>query len=403
MRKANGAGMLKQSISMSLKNIVSNKMRSFLTTLGIIIGVMSVIALVTIVQGVTTEMMSKFNSIGAGVLSVSASGTPLKRGLSEKEIEELARIDNVKGVSPTVNFTASAVRNGTVNENVSVQGKNESYFRNNDVVSYGRALYQPEMNGDVYVCTVDPTFADKLFLGEDPVGQEIILAGYKYKIVGVTNDELGGLRADMLSQSSDGGSVIIPYKNAMKISGMSLVQSLEIYIDDVDRTNETQGLIEDKLNSIFNQKDDSFFVINLESLLDTMDSMMSMMTGMLTGIASIALIVGGIGIMNMMLVSVTERTKEIGLRKALGAEPSRIQAQFLTEAVILSLAGGVIGLILGLLISYIAAASLDMTFHISASAIELGLGFSAAVGIIFGWAPAKKASELNPIDALRSE
>ena len=143
--------------------------------------------------------------------------------------------------------------------------------------------------------------------------------------------------------------------------------------------------------------------MNLESILDMMDTMMSMMTGMLTGVASIALLVGGIGIMNMMLVSVTERTKEIGLRKALGAEPSRIQAQFLIEAVILSLAGGLVGMLLGIGVSAIATTALEVEFHVSASAIQLGVGFSAAVGIIFGWAPAKKASELNPIDALRSE
>lgn len=141
----------------------------------------------------------------------------------------------------------------------------------------------------------------------------------------------------------------------------------------------------------------------MDSLLDTMDSMMSMMTYMLTGIASIALLVGGIGIMNMMLVSVTERTKEIGLRKAMGATPERIQVQFLLESIVLSLIGGLIGVALGLLISFAAASLLGTDFVISSSAVGLGVGFSAAVGIVFGWAPARKASRLNPIDALRSE
>lgn len=402
MLKFKGAGVFKQSVSMSVKNIFSNKMRSFLTTLGIIIGVMSVIALVTIVQGVTDELMSSFSDMGAGVLSVTANGTPLKRGLSEKDLEGISELGNIKGVSPTISFSTSAVRNGQVCEDVTVKGKNEVYFQNNDAVAYGRALYSSDMDGDVYVCVVDKDFAESVFPGENPVGKSVTLNGQQYKIVGLESDGAGGLTSDM-SQGSSGGSVTIPYKNAMKISGMSLVQSIEVYVDDVEATNDVQKALEDYLDSIFNDTDGSYWVMNLNSLLETMDTMMSMLTGLLTGIASIALLVGGIGIMNMMLVSVTERTKEIGLRKALGAEPSRIQSQFLIEAIILSLAGGFVGMLLGVGISVVAAKLMDMTFRLSIAAIELGVGFSAAVGIIFGWAPAKKASELNPIDALRSE
>ena len=160
--------------------------------------------------------------------------------------------------------------------------------------------------------------------------------------------------------------------------------------------------LEDTLYAAFNYHDDTYNVINMESLLDTMNTMMSLMTGLLAGIASIALLVGGIGIMNMMLVSVTERTAEIGLRKALGAEPGQIQLQFLIESFILSMLGGLIGMILGVLVSMVFAMVADIAFRISWSAIALGVGFSASVGIIFGWTPARKASMLNPIDALRS-
>lgn len=153
---------------------------------------------------------------------------------------------------------------------------------------------------------------------------------------------------------------------------------------------------------IFNNKDKTYTVINMKSMTDAMNLMTSMMTSLLVGIASIALVVGGIGIMNMMLVTVTERTTEIGLRKALGAEPGQIQVQFLIEAIILSLLGGVIGVVVGLGVSLAICMNTDITFSLNTFAIWLGVGFSAAVGIIFGWAPARKASRLNPIDALRS-
>lgn len=395
-------GLVTQSFSMSMKNIIGNKMRSFLTMLGIIIGVTAVIALITIVQGVSSEMMSSFTEMGAGLLSVNASGNTIHRGLSDKDLEKLAAIDNVKGVSPNVSYTASAVYKGQITKDVSVQGKNDQYFINNDVIAYGRALYKSDMGGDVNVCVIDTKFQKNLFTGENPIGKSVNIGGFSYRVVGVQSDDGGGVTANMF-QSTNGGSVMIPYKVAMRASGTAFINSVDVYVDDVDRTNETQRLLENVLDDIFYHKDNSYWVMNLNSILAAMDQMLSLLTGVLAGVASIALIVGGIGIMNMMLVSVTERTREIGLRKALGATPARIQIQFLIEAMFLSLAGGLIGIVVGVAISAIVAASLDMGFVLSVSAIQLGVGFSAAVGLLFGWAPAKKASELNPIDALRSD
>ena len=181
------------------------------------------------------------------------------------------------------------------------------------------------------------------------------------------------------------------------------VTSLDIYVEDGVSNAEVEERLRETLDKIYNHTENAFQVMNMDSLMDTMNSVSSMLSTMLGGIAGIALVVGGIGIMNMMLVSVSERTKEIGLRKALGAEPSRIQTQFLLEAVILSVFGGMIGVGLGCLIAFVGARLMDTSFAISPSAIALGLGFSAAVGIIFGWAPARRASRLNPIDALRAE
>ena len=189
----------------------------------------------------------------------------------------------------------------------------------------------------------------------------------------------------------------------MNLTGQNKIYSLEIYMsEESDDTTYISDAVEQYLDTIFNHKDNSYILIVMDSLLDMMKSVQGMLTTALTAIASIALLVGGIGIMNMMLVSVTERTVEIGLRKALGAEPRLIQVQFLTEAIMLSVLGGILGVVVGLTISFICGAVMDIAVPISWGAIALGVGFSAAVGIIFGFTPAKKASELNPIDALRS-
>lgn len=393
-----------ESIKMSLKNIMSNKMRSFLTTLGIIIGVTAVISLITIVQGVTDYVMGEFSSMGAGKLMVSAYGTALKTGLSESDLSNISQVEHVAGISPTASLTATCARDGKVLEKVNIDGKNDVYFLNNDVVSYGRGFSKLDMEGDVYVCVIDEDVAHELFLGEDPVGKTIRINGFTYTVVGIqgSSNDLMAAMSESMSGEVD-GTVIIPYKNALKMTGAANVTSLEVYIADTDYTDQIKDDVENILYTAFNNNDDGYSVFNMDELLDVMNTMYGMMGTMLAGIASIALVVGGIGIMNMMLVSVTERTKEIGLRKALGAEPVRIQLQFLIESVVLSVVGGIIGIILGLIISYIAAIALGTVFSISWGAVGLGFGFSAGVGIIFGWVPAKKASELNPIDALRSE
>lgn len=394
---------IKQSIKMSLQNIKSNKMRTFLTTLGIIIGVAAVISMITIVNGVIDTVIGQFSSLGAGTLSVSISGSALKSGLTETDLQNLSALDNVAGISPSVTIQTSAARGKELLDNVSVEGKSDYYFQKEDLISYGRGLTRPDIENESYVCVIDQDLADNLFLGEDPIGQQVIVDGIRYTVVGLEGTDNSLMSAMAIMGASTNGTIIIPYTNAMKMAGSSSITSLEIYIEDTDRTDELTSEVESVLYKAFNENEDCYTTFSMDSLLDTMNKMMSTMTYMLAGIASIALLVGGIGIMNMMLVSVSERTKEIGLRKAMGATPGRIQLQFLLEAIVLSLMGGIIGVILGLAISFVGAQLLDTNFTISMSAIVLGVGFSAAVGIIFGWAPARKASALNPIDALRSE
>jgi len=248
---------------------------------------------------------------------------------------------------------------------------------------------------------INTDMAQKLFLGENPIGKSIVIYGVSYKVIGLL-DETAGLNSVMTVMSGVGDSVMIPYRNVLSMNGTDRVYALEVYTTEDADVLGTVDQMETYLNQVFNYKDDSYSLIEMENLLDMMKDLQGMMRAMLVGIASISLLVGGIGIMNMMLVSVTERTTEIGLRKALGAEPRRIQIQFLTEAIILSLMGGIMGVIVGLTLAYIAAIVIGYPFELNIFAIVLGTGFSAAVGIIFGFAPAKKASELNPIDALRS-
>jgi len=396
---------IRENFMMALDNIINNKMRSFLTSLGIVIGVASVIALITIVQSVTGEMMSQFESMGADKITVMATGNALKSGLSTSDLRELEEIPNVSGVSPSVSITGSAGKKGILLDEVSIMGKNETYFQKDTTeLIMGRKLTALDMDGHTYTCIIDQDIVKTIFPNENPIGQRIMVNGQGYEIVGVrdtesNSDVMSGINA---SASSD-GTIIIPYKNALALSGSSTYSNVDIYLENTDLSDETNTEVEAVLDAAFNYKDDSYKIVDLGSILDTMNSMQNLLTTLLTGIASIALVVGGIGIMNMMLVSVTERTREIGLRKALGAEPAQIQTLFIIEALSLSLIGGIIGVALGLTISMVAILLIGTTFSISWGAIGLGIGFSVAVGLIFGWTPAKKASGLKPIDALRTD
>lgn len=395
---------LKQSISMSIKNIRTNKMRSFLTTLGIIIGVTAVIALITIVHGVYDSVMGQFSELGANTITVSVTGNAMKTGISDSDIENIEALKYVNGTSPSVTTTATVMYEGSKNT-VTVQGRSDAYFRNATTnLVLGRELTSLEMDGSVYTCIIDRDCAQTFFLGTNPLGQTLKLNGYTYTVVGLTDDGSDDDNSfnSFGQSSSSAGTVIIPYRNALRMTSSGNITSLEVYVSDTLYSDAVTTAVENILSESFSNDSDSYNVTNMDSLIQSMETTENMLMAMLGGIASISLLVGGIGIMNMMLVSVSERTKEIGLRKALGAEPSRIQMQFLLESIFLSLTGGFVGVILGLIISYVASTLMSTTFEIQMSAILLGVGFSAAIGIIFGWVPARRASRLNPIDALRN-
>ena len=250
-----------------------------------------------------------------------------------------------------------------------------------------------------FVCLISQEMVDTFFYGVDPIGEELYIDGVPFLVVGLFSDEESESIASIFSGGND---ILVPYTTALKMNNENVVTSFTIYLTDGVDSEAAADVIEAEMDVMFSYEDDCFTVTTLSSVEDTMEEMLSMMTALLAGIASIALLVGGIGIMNMMLTSVTERTTEIGLKKALGALPWQIQAQFLIESFLLSVIGGLAGVVAGLLLSFGLCQMMGTEFVLNPGAIALGVGFSAAVGIIFGWAPARKASRLNPIDALRS-
>lgn len=392
--------MLRECVSMSVRNICSNRVRSSLTVLGILIGVTAVIALITTISGVSGSLSNSFTSMGAGTLSVNVSGSDLKDGMTDADLNALTEMDIIDGLTPSVSLSARVSRGGSYDTGVSISGKNYYYFRiNDDTVIRGRTLNTIDEENTSFVCLIDSDMVEAFFYGVDPIGETLYIDGVPFLVVGLFSGDDSASIADMMSGSAD---ILIPYTAALKMNNESVVTSFTVYLADGIDSETAADQIETEMDAMFSYEDDCFTITTMSGVEDTMESMLSMMSALLAGIASIALVVGGIGIMNMMLTTVTERTVEIGLKKALGALPWQIQAQFLIESFLLSMIGGVAGVLLGILLSLILCRAMGTDFVISVGAIVLGVGFSAAVGILFGWAPARKASRLNPIDALRS-
>lgn len=253
-----------------------------------------------------------------------------------------------------------------------------------------------DLEGRNQVAVIGSNIIKELFYGVDPLGKELIINGTTYVVIGTLKATTG------FSLGSPNDTVVIPYTTALRSLGVKSISSLDIFLKDTNLADDTVVAIKGILSQAFNYKEDAYTIFNMGDIIESFKSIMNMMSLLLAGIAAISLVVGGIGIMNMMLVSITERTTEIGLRKALGATPFAIQLQFLIESIFLSIIGGLAGLLFGTLLAQILAALIGVVVSISLSTYSLAIGFSAAVGIIFGFMPARRASRLNPIDALRS-
>lgn len=403
--------MYKESFLMAWASLIANKMRSILTMLGIIIGVAAVIALVSIGNGVKQDIQNSISSLGSNLLMVmpGAPRTPGVRptagsmkSLKVADYEAIAKLDGVKAVSPMTNG-AYVVIYQNKNWTTSVSGVNANYLDvNNWTMKSGRFLSNKNIQNRERVAVVGKTVAKNLFGDEDPVGAEIRVKNIPFRVIGVLNSKGSGA---MGNDQDD--MVIIPYTTAMeRVDGIDYLRMLYVVAKDENGIDRLQSDIENLLRVRHGVKDtnlDDFNIQNMNSIMETMEETTGTLTLFLGAVAAISLVVGGIGIMNIMLVSVTERTREIGIRKALGATYFVIVTQFLIEAVVISLMGGLIGIALGIGASKLISLASGMSTVISVPTIVLSFAFSMAIGLVFGIYPARKAAKLNPIDALHYE
>ena len=394
---------IKQSFFLAIKSLATSKMRALLTMLGIIIGVAAVIVIISLGDGMQKLMNDEFESLGANLIQVSVWSQGSSREATPDDMYELV-YDNpnyLKAVSPAVSVGQVTAR--TVNESFtpgSTTGVSEDYAAIRGMtVAQGRFLQYVDVIRMQKVCVIG-SYINQEYFGGNALGQNLVIAGYNYKVVGVLEESAESRKG------TDDDQILIPYLNATRLAGSTI--SMYLFTGaNKDTATAARGIIEKRLNAIYGS-DDYYMVMTSAEMLDMMNSMMNTMMVVLVAIAAISLLVGGIGIMNIMLVSVTERTREIGIRKSLGAKRKDIRSQFIIEAGTTSAAGGVLGIGLGLLLANAAGAligSLEgaegFTAVPSLTAIGLAFGVSVGVGILFGYLPANKAAKLNPIDALR--
>ena len=397
---------------MALTSLYANKMRSLLTMLGIIIGVGAVIALVSVGMGVRSNVTSSIASLGSNMLIVSpgSSNRGGVRGAAgsmqtlkyddAKAIKD--KIKNIDFVSPSVSSSYQIVY-GNNNWKTSVQGVTPEFMSIRSLtIGYGSFVSTDDMNKRNRVAVIGTTVASNLFAKDNPVGKNIRINNQPYKVIGLLESK------GQSSVGQDQDDVIyIPLTTAQeRMLGITYVQSINVQVSSQEKMEQVQAEIENLLRSrhhIVAGKDDDFHVRNLTSLMETVSQSTSMLTMLLGAIAGISLIVGGIGIMNIMMVSVTERTREIGIRKALGATFMNIMTQFLIESMVIGIIGGIIGIVFGCAASKIIAQLGDFTTVITITPIIVSFIFSVGIGLFFGIYPARKAAKLDPIEALRYE
>ncbi|MDR2421151.1 MAG: ABC transporter permease [Oscillospiraceae bacterium] len=397
-----------ESFELALKNILAGKMRAFLTMLGIIIGVMSVIVIVGLGNGMENYMVDAFKSLGTDTLNIMITGRGSSRSVSEEKMYEIVaeHPEYFKLISPTVSMMSSVKLGAETLESPSVTGVSEDYLEMKQyfLLPGGRGLYYVDIRERANVCVVGTYVNDTYFNGA-AVGQTLKISGRLFTIVGVLD-----IIADS-GEAEEGGAddiIFVPYSTAARMNGLGTLNSYMVTLVSEDLATPAKEAMEDELYEIFGA-DNAYNVQSMSELLGTMTQMLNILITVLALIAGISLLVGGIGIMNIMLVSVTERTREIGIRKALGAKERYIMSQFVIEAATTSVMGGALGILAGFGLSGVAtqviAALTEESLSVSPSvnSVIMAFGISAVIGILFGYLPAKKAAKLNPIDALRYE
>ena len=397
------------TLRVALHAIARNTLRSFLTALGIIIGVASVVTMVQLGQSATLAVTEQIASIGSNLLFVSPGTTRRGRGGIRAPAEpfDMADVQAINAETDGVRVAPAATRSttavyGNANQTVSVTGTTNEYFavRNHAVVQ-GRRFEQHELDSGAAVCIIGATLVDELYLGQDPLGTLLRLNRAACRVIGVLET-----KGSSMGQDPD-TALLMPIKAAQR----RLVGSLDVHSIFVSAIADgTTQRAKSNIESLLRQRrhigpgqEDDFNVFDTQDVVEALEQTTGTLTVFLGAIAAVSLLVGGIGIMNIMLVSVTERTREIGIRLAIGARMGDILRQFLVEAVVLSTIGGVIGLVLGTVGTWAATAQLSMPMVLSPGIMLLGFSFSVFIGIAFGLIPARQAARLNPIDALRAE
>ena len=403
--------MYKEGFLMAWSSLIANKMRSLLTMLGIIIGVAAVIALVSIGYGVRQQITESISSLGSNLLMVypGAPRTPgvrpvagANKTIKLSDYEAISKMDSVQAASPVAAnsyLTVYMSKNWTT----TVNGANADFqYVNNWTMKSGRFITDSQIERRERVAVIGATVAKNLFGNEDPIGKDIRIHKNSFKIVGVLDEKGSGA---MGNDQDD--VIVVPYTTMMeRVMGVDYLRMIYIQAKEGQDLERVQADIENILrvrHGIKNPDLDDFNVNNMTSIMKAVEENTATMTLFLGAVAAISLLVGGIGIMNIMLVSVTERTREIGVRKALGATYRTIITQFLIEAVVISLVGGAIGIIVGIGASQLIATVAKLKTVVTTGPILLSFGFSMSIGLVFGLYPARKAAKLNPIDALHYE
>ncbi len=401
--------MLVEILRLAMQAIRRNAMRSLLTVLGIVIGVGAVIAMVTIGNGATAKVTADLAKLGSNLLMVNPGQFGPGRASSDakpfnsRDVDALkTQLSGVKGVAPMAQKSSTVIA-GTENRSVSIAGTDNDYFITQDwPLAQGRIFTDGEIRGGVAACVVGETVRQKLLGAGDPVGRTIRVGKVSCEVVGLLQAK---------GQSSFGtdqdDTVIMPLRTFQRrIAGNTDIARVMVSAKDGVDMAHLQGDIEALLRerrNIAAGKDDDFSVADLKQIVQATAGTASILTGLLGAVAAVSLVVGGIGIMNIMLVSVTERTREIGIRLAIGALERQVLMQFLAEAIVLSLFGGLIGVLIGLGLAWLGTSLLAVPLTVDPGIVLLAFAFSALVGVVFGYFPARKAAQLNPIEALRHE
>ena len=396
--------MIYETLREAFKNIWSNKFRTVLTMLGIIIGVTAVIVIVGLGNGMTQSIKDSFSEMGTNVLSVQITG----RGSRTVTVQQLYDIvdshpEVFTGMSPATTLDSTVKVDTTTYGHTSVKGVSETYLdMMGRTLAQGRGLTYVDITDNKKVCVVGDYIA-RVGYGGNAIGQTIKIGSEKFTIVGVLEANVSSTTDQ---KGTDDDMIFVPYTTAQRVS-QTMASSYGIVLVSDDLATEGKNLLADGIESILHAED-GYFIISLSEMLETMTNMINMVVAILTAIAAISLLVGGIGIMNIMMVSVTERTREIGIRKALGAKERSILGLFVTEAATTSALGGLLGIALGYLLSALAnrvlpllVSDMELTVAPSMTSVLVAFGISVGIGVLFGYLPAKRAARLNPIEALR--